>query len=356
MKKLLISESQVKLLIENLLNEVDTNVREFTASTDPERIYHDYLTTQFGLPNGKNYETYYYTSNISSVINQSLQPRKTFLSVFKPLNDAKTYVDFISVGNKQNSLSNEGSKSFNFKENSNIIASHNGLLAIARLMDQLRGKSGMVTITFKSIRRSTSIDFNDTNLFDLTQSFRQIQQYMAFLAVQNKSKTLFGQVDNKTIQSRINILINNNASGFYGFLFNNMLIKDELFAENGYIKELNYNLTPYINSLIQLTYENDFNGNYPDTSKINETKKIGQQYTKDLSNKIIEAYKNNFQIFVNKYFPQSKDELIKKLSLVKINYVELGDTLFQVLTGKYTGPAPRINDFAKTERNYLSGL
>ena len=127
MKKVILSEEQVKRVIDNILNEQSAS--EFAGGTDAQRIAHALLTKNFGLPDGANNESSYYGANIADVIKMSgTGDRSKFLSVFKPANkyseDPKFYYDSIFVNNEK--LENSGTKAFRFV-NGNVYAAHNGL-------------------------------------------------------------------------------------------------------------------------------------------------------------------------------------------------------------------------------------
>ena len=153
MKKIILTESQVKSVINNFINEQGATVNEFVAETDASKITHAMLSSSFGLPNGAQNETKFYVAQISKVIEQSTKDPKTLLSIFTPYtpvtNDPKDdgdmggYFDYIEVyqapGKAGVALETKGTKTFNFVSGLWVAASHNGLLAIKRLMDQMKG-------------------------------------------------------------------------------------------------------------------------------------------------------------------------------------------------------------------------
>ena len=71
MKKIIVTENQARLIVDNIISEQkpqQIDVKTVYAGTDANRISHAFLSKQYGLPNGAKHENYYYGANIKDVI------------------------------------------------------------------------------------------------------------------------------------------------------------------------------------------------------------------------------------------------------------------------------------------------
>jgi hypothetical protein len=167
-----ILEMHINATKNQYLNEQEASVKQFKASTDNMKMYNfpskqaKSSNSQYGLQGDSKLENYYFTSTIGDIANQSKLDSSEYLKNFKPANDAKTYVDFISVGGKE--INGGGTETFDVNKNSKIIATHNGLLAIKRVMDQMKninykGEPAKMTITMAGEERSSEFKTYDPN-------------------------------------------------------------------------------------------------------------------------------------------------------------------------------------------------
>ena len=153
------------------LNE-QTSAKEFKTSTDSDRMYNfpnekaKSANSKFGLQGDSKLENYYFTSTVADIVTQSKEDESQYLINFKPLSDAKTYVDYISINGKE--ITGSGTKTFDINKNSKIVATHNGLLAIKRVMDRIKesnynGENAKLTVTIAGEERISKINTYDPN-------------------------------------------------------------------------------------------------------------------------------------------------------------------------------------------------
>jgi hypothetical protein len=134
------------------------------ATTTPERMYNfpnaasKNSNSNFGLKGDNSKENFYFKTTLSDIINRSTGSTNSFLSGFIPATDAGKYVNYVRFGT--NELSGDGSIQFDLKtlpDNTEVMATHNGLLLVRRMMDQLQGgKNGTVILTIGAEKRESS--------------------------------------------------------------------------------------------------------------------------------------------------------------------------------------------------------
>lgn len=159
-KRFVLTESEINEIkgLYGLINEV---AKAINASTSPERmpnfIGQGNKNSTFGLKGSANQENFYFKSTIGDLVNKSTGDTKLFLSGFQPASDAKQYVDYVRVGTAE--LTNQGSISFDLSKlpaETEVLATHNGLLVLRRMMDQLGGsKNGKVTLSMSAEQRAS---------------------------------------------------------------------------------------------------------------------------------------------------------------------------------------------------------
>jgi hypothetical protein len=165
-KRFVISENEIREIREmyGLLNEQE---RVINASTSPEKMSNFPGNQKFGLNGDKTKENFYFKSTLKNLIFASTGDATNYLSSFTPTNDAKQYVDYIKIGD--NELTNQGSISFDLRtlpSSTEVIATHNGLLLLRRMMNELGGqKNGKVTLSMSSeVRESGQKNYTISNL------------------------------------------------------------------------------------------------------------------------------------------------------------------------------------------------
>ena len=378
MKKVIFTEQQIKRVIDQVIKEQQAN--EFAGGTDAQRITHALLSKNFGLPDGASHENNYYMADIKQVIAMSGKgDRSTFLSVFTPTNkfseQPKGYLDSIFINN--DTLQNTGSKSFRF-ESGLVYASHNGLLALVRAMDNMGGKGGVLTISFggstsgkeaEAQRIGSGVKFDSNRAMSQSSVMNTIEQVLVALAVAPKYREIGNFIGVKPDETNENIIslfqkvITNVAIGAYGFM--DYSKKEEVIKNltpKGYITKIDFDIAGFAQKLLPLQ-------NIPDmelderTGKLkryNQQKRqtldsIGKAFEENLVNTLKTAYMKNFQMYVENYLPNSAAQIVPMIKNVKFDYKGLGyshDLIFHSYTG---GSSYDNSTLSQKKVNYQTG-
>jgi len=377
MKKIILTESQVKSVINNFINEQGATVNEFVAETDASKITHAMLSSSFGLPNGAQNETKFYVAQISKVIEQSTKDPKTFLSIFTPYtpvtNDPKDdgdmggYFDYIEVyqapGKAGVALETKGTKTFNFVSGLWVAASHNGLLAIKRLMDQMKGKGGVATIGFQTKRNSESVNLNVNAAYNTQPAINTIYFLLSQLSLKNPEKTTYAEYSKKGNKSMIDLLNNmaqNMLSGRGKFV--DEAQKDTILPVMAKVKgfvtreNLDIDFTPIANKIISLQEIEDKAGNGTNPVKVAKITELNNEVNV-LLGKLKSGYINNFKLYVSTYLKNSASQLLPTIdSKVVMATKDLGERLDYLLNmirgGQVTNPTATLQ---QNKREYQSG-
>jgi hypothetical protein len=383
MKKVILSEEQIKRMIDKLVI-TEQQASEFAGSTDANSVSHTLLSKNFGLPEGNTHENFYYSANVVDVIKMSenSSSRSQFLSVFKPTtvygNNPKIFMDYFDVNGDK--IDDKGSKVFNFVKGT-VTASHNGLLALVRSMDRMSGKSGKLTITFgrakggknsEAERSSQGVTFDSNRSFDLSPFMRLIQDAFVQVSIYPQSRKYItadsfpGHSIDKIIE-RIPTWISQLITGQGGFMDTKR--KDEILTNlqpKGYITNIDFDVNSIIEQLKPLSSQADMyangNSNQDGTPKLeyNQNKrkaldKISSSYYNDFSNKIRDAYITNFKIYIENYLPNSKEQLLPLLKNVKLDVVTLGSEHYQDFNAKFFSGSSSNSSLSNSSGNYKTG-
>lgn len=366
MKRLVITEEQASRLIDSIINEQSAG--EFLGSTNAQRITHANLTKLYGLPNGAQNEFRYYTSTVGDIIKHSgTAPKGQLLSIFTP---ADTYTDdptdkelydYFEVEGK--SIERSGNKAFQFNNPKAIVyASHNGLLAIARAMEIMKGRGGVVTINFGTATKgqealdqkaSSGTVYSTDRAFSLSSSINGVQDALVRLAAHPDyvAKTSYARfTPEQTKQFVINNL-NRIVSGYYLFLPNDPEECKKIIANltpKGFVSTTDWtevtNVLPEIEKMESVA---DFTGNPRVKLDYNEGKRrqlndISDKYFEAMCNKAQAIYSANLKIFIDNYLPNSKAVLYPRLKNITLKSVPLGEWQHIVMTGT-RGPGSQTN-------------
>ena len=378
MKKVILSEEQVKRVIDNILNEQSAS--EFAGGTDAQRIAHALLTKNFGLPDGANNESSYYGANIADVIKMSgTGDRSKFLSVFKPANkyseDPKFYYDAIFVNNEK--LENSGTKAFRFV-NGNVYAAHNGLLALARAMDHMGGNGGVLTISFgrstagkeaQAERMGGGVKFDSNRALNQTPTIGMLEENLVALAVSPQFRNIGTFVStrkeytNEQLISFLQMIISNIAMGVYGFM--DVSKKDEIIKNltpKGFITQIDFDVANVASKLIPLQKIEDklFDDNTGknteyNKNKMNQLNSIGSTFEENLINLLKTTYMKNFQIYVENYLPNSAAQITPLIKNVKFDYVGLGQEHNSIFHRYVAGSSTSTSTISQSNTNYKTG-
>lgn len=376
MRKLIISEEQVKRVIETILNE--QQLSEFKGGTDAQKITHALLSKNFGLPDGSNHENYFYGANVVDVINASSGDRSKFLSVFKPANkyseDPKSYLDSIYVNN--DSLQNSGLKTFKFI-NGNVYATHNGLLALVRSMDYMQGNGGMLTISFgtstdgkqsQSERIGGGIKYDSNRALNQTPIINSLENALVALSVAPNFRnlgTFVGikkEMNNEELISFIQRILSNIVIGAYGFM--DYSKKDEIIQNltpKGFVTNVDVNVGVIAQKLISLQQipdkEQDENGQWKiyNKQKQSQLNNIGESFEENLINVLKTTYIKNFQIYIQNYLPNSVPQISPLIKNVRFDYKGLGDAHYTNFYSYVAGNTQLSTNMSQKTTNYKTG-
>jgi len=146
--KFLISESEKQeiLRLYGVISEQQSIAYE--ASTDKTPMY-NYPKSNLkssnqkngGLPGDTKMENYLFQTTLGDIKKRAVGEQSQFFAGFKPTTDQKKYVDYLSIGNV--TLQGGGKKEFDLTDpKAVVVASHNGLLALFRIMDAMKRTPG----------------------------------------------------------------------------------------------------------------------------------------------------------------------------------------------------------------------
>lgn len=363
MKRIVITENQARLIIDKLISEQGTpqiNVKTVYGGTDGQRISHAYLEKSFGLPGGSKYENYYYGANIEDVIKMSADPQNAskFLSIFtlneKYSNTPNDFYDYIEVNNQV--LDKPGSMVFKFYKGT-VYAAHNGLLALTRAMMSMGGVGVNMKISFGASKKGTeaeneriigSVSFNSNQALNLTPSMNSLSDAFASLAATpellTNTTSMFKGKSKEDIKNFIVKRINTIAQGFGGFMdYDQSANILKVLQPKGFIMDLKYDLSSQLTKLESLSSIPDVeNDDYSSKSTYNELKRrqlndIGESFVTDLTNKIKEAYMQNFKLYVENFLPEDKDRILGLIPTVKIKSYPIGEWHYHIFHSRFSG-------------------
>lgn len=345
--KLIISENQVKKLLDNFVLEQNVNIGR--GGTDLRTVSHAYLTKNHGLPKGSNHENYYYSADIKKVIEQSgVGNIKNYLSVFNPLSPYSdkpgAYYDYVNVNGEeltQEDIKNVSSKTFRFTEGT-ITAAHNGLLGIARAMESLKGTPGILTLQFgthtsgedaRSERLSQGVKYQSTKTLDKTPTILGILSLLAMAAVKPEYRQFTASqgytakfIDDDSFINQIRNFINAAIIGANGFFDVNVIPVETVVSTltpKGFITQTEFDIKPLFDSLKSLRNEEDKIKGAFDTpfenrkdynkNKFNKIVPISNQFVPGLIEDMKQKYIHNLKIFVAHYLPEAKNEILNNI-------------------------------------------
>jgi len=146
--KFLISESEKKEILKlyGVISEQQSIV--YVASTDKTPMYNfpsnkakSSNQQNGGLPGDPKMENYLFQTTLGDIKKRAVGEQSQFFAGFKPTTDQKKYVDYLGIGNVI--LQGGGKKEFDLTDpKASVVASHNGLLALLRIMDAMKRAPG----------------------------------------------------------------------------------------------------------------------------------------------------------------------------------------------------------------------
>lgn len=342
--RLIINESQAEKLIDKIVFEQNMNIGR--GGTDLRRAWHSVLSSKHGLPNGSDYENYTYIANIQDVIRESATNNiKTFLSVFRPYQaydnkNKKAYKDYVNINGEeltQQDISKKVNKTFNFTEGT-VIASHNGLLAIARAMAGLRGNPGKITLQFgtqtdvdagKEERFTQGVVYQSSTTYEPINIINGLLSLISIVAVNPQNRQLTATYSNTTnwsddvLYKRIEMYINTIIIGANLFFDPQNItpetVKNTL-SDKGFITKLDFDIKPMFDALRNLrNMEDKINNKDYNQNKYEAISKISSQYIPSLLAAMKPVYVNNLKLFGVNFLPEYQNEILKSAD-TKVNF------------------------------------
>jgi hypothetical protein len=378
MRKVLISENQFKKLVQRvLINEDEFGSYETAvAGTNKSPIAHSDLNSKYGLPYGK-YEFFNYKTTVGEIFRLSKGPENKFLSSFVPNENMGKYDDYISVGsasysagdpyavdaNNTNAYKSGTFVSDLISESDVIIAAHNGLLAVQRLMLELKNMQTLpktLQVIFGKYLEKTEQDSAasaerlkggvkveiPTSAYDITPELRTIAQLMiCYLDYSNTAPFCKKYTESKT--NMYNVLINfipQVISG-YKFLPRGQQSKFvEYLSKRGFVTSLELpEIRQVLDKIILMKGKISTSDANTEIGKINNASVVKQILAQvdDLVIKIeaqvLTTYISNLTLYVKTYFQSAGTDELAKINNMKFNKVSAFDA-YSLMFRKETAP------------------
>jgi hypothetical protein len=259
-----------------------------------------------------------------------------------------------------------------------VYATHNGLLALARAMDHMGGRGGVLTISFgsnisgkeaESERIGGGVKFDSNRAMNQTPIINSLENVLVALSVAPNYRNLGTftgvkkEMTNDQLITFIQTILNNIIIGAYGFM--DYSKKDEIIQNltpKGFINNFNFNLGGFTQKLISLQQIPDKDrdvetGKYTvyNKQKQSQLDSIGASFEENLLNLLKTTYMKNFQIYVENYLPNSSAQIIPLIKNVKFDYKGLGDS-HNFNFHSYIGGSSQSNTtLSQQSVNYKSG-
>lgn len=365
MSKILITESQLKKLIKNaLLKEAELGSYEVASGgTNRTPVSHKYLT-KFGLPAG-NYEGYSFKTTFDEIFRLSKGPGNSYLSSFKPYQNMGGYVDYVSVGGNSYNAGDpkavDASGNYTYKPGTfvsgpingtdEVVASHNGLLAIIRIMlnlSKMEKIPSTVSVVFggdfediddiKAAQQRTAgatvVSIPDS-AYSLTPELRTISQLLlCYLDIAKKSEICKTSLASGNLYNVISNFINKTIAGAK-FLPKN---QETQYAAN--LSKVNFltkvdipDIKTVITDVFNKVKEMSTNPLYLDNETVKVHNNMVLKQTLDLVDErvkriqqfFIKYYVDNLTIYINTYFRGDSEEEMAKVRALKANILSAQD-------------------------------
>ena len=275
----------------------------------------------FGLPGEQSQENFTFTTTVKDIMSKLRGPETSFLSGFKPKTDMKKYVDYISVGGKK--LQGGGTIELDFSDiNAEVEASHNGLLALKRVMEAMKqtpgGTKAKITMGTVDTRVSGVETVTPNKAYALGGALDQIVNItsVAILSDYDLTKSIyFNKVNFK------------NNPYYNTFAKSYKLPENEVPSEQQLITAINIRLDLMGRLFLtekQMDEVNKFDAELKMSNKIDAGsyvrsvigKKVEQvqPIMTEFFNQITEGYKKLYSDFVKKYNANTANELISEMN------------------------------------------
>jgi hypothetical protein len=228
------------------------------------------------------------------------------------------------------------------------VASHNGLLAIARAMINMQGMEGDLTINFGEITKnelakpemiSRKIILDSAKVFDLSTPLRGLQGVLVKYAIMQYfyERMTFDNTNGMTPEqldssNHFERRIYGIVSGINSFArFDDDKTRNDV-QENlqklGMKTKIDFDYNSLISEIKTLQKIPDFIQMSKDLNKekINKLDKIYGKYKKQLEDAIKSVYIENFKLFVKTYLPKYQQSLFPKIDAIIIQVEPISKT------------------------------
>lgn len=328
--KFILTESEKKEILQ--MYGLLTEQKFYQGSTDNTPMYNfpkkkpdgsEYSSNHrnFGLPGEQSQENFTFTTTVKDIMSKLKGPETSFLSGFKPKTDMKKYVDYISVGGKK--LQGGGTIELDFSDiNAEVEASHNGLLALKRVMEAMKqtpgGTKAKITMGTVDTRVSGVETVTPNKAYALGGALDQIVNItsVAILSDYDLTKSIyFNKVNFK------------NNPYYNTFAKSYKLPENEVPSEQQLITAINIRLDLMGRLFLtekQMDEVNKFDAELKMSNKIDAGsyvrsvigKKVEQvqPIMTEFFNQITEGYKKLYSDFVKKYNANTANELILEMN------------------------------------------
>lgn len=357
MSKILISEDQFKRLVKKvLLYEAELGSYEtVSGGTNKTPVSHKYLT-RFGLPSG-NYEGYNFKTTFEEIFRLSKGSGNLYLSSFKPNQNMGGYVDYVSIGGNSYNAGDpkavDSTGKYTYKPGTfisgpingtdEVIASHNGLLAILRVMLNL-SKMQKMPSTISVIFGGNFEDIDDIkaaqersagatvvsipdSAYNITPELATIAQLLVcYLDIANKSQFCKTNLGSGNVYVLLTNFINKVVSGF------KFLPKNQETQYAAYLAKVNFlstvdipDIKTVLSDIINKGKEMSRNPQYlnNETVKVHNNMIIKQildlvdERIKRIQQLVMKYYIDNITIYINTYFKGDAEEEMGKVKALK---------------------------------------
>jgi len=316
-----------------------TPEQSFYASTSKERMENfknknNAGNSDFGLSgDSKTQENYSFISTFGDILSKSKGPEEKFLSGFKPYKDMVSYLDYLKIGDVE--ISGDGEKTFsNLNNGTSIIASHNGLLAIARLMKELKYykliKGTTITIGLGQTQRETKRFYFDASVFaNINDMIGNIAAIIALYYIPKEYRKYVDYVNLNNIRDKdINYLkerIYSWVNSTLCYFKPDLKIKTDEFMTKYSLKKIQDlpSLESKLNNLLNLKYKSmiplTFHGN-PNELWFDFVDELKKNYIENFKLFLVNSGRQNvesqvteFTNLVNKTSPDNLTDYFKKI-------------------------------------------
>lgn len=381
-----------KSATENFYLILEQSISSYQAGTDADTITHAKLAEKRGLPyTGKENENTIYQTGIRNLLAKaSTLGENQKLSIFNPIGGSfPQYTDYLSVvhldkkGNPlpATTLQGPGTQTFTLSGDGRILASHNGLLAISRIMDQMTDNSPTkMVITFGTQkgqskaaddeRYGRGVAWDAKSVMNQQLYMKSIVEIIVIMCVNPSFRPFIteSQYNNLNDTQLIAVLrdrISKISRGDNGFLAKNTQRREEIIKTTN-ISGLTYDVTPIVTAA--KTYSQTFDGNYYGTENLRKQNKLGiseynsskgatlSQFGSQIMGQLVPlmqtTYMSNLQKFIDTYLSDNRPQI---QGVVDMSYPNF-EGVYKDLFNRQPGTEGNVGiNMTQKKQNYKKG-